>query len=260
MGRRTVAALGDETRIHDLMDGVDTGITRQSFERVFRSAPYAKHLHAHVLEEHISWFFKQADEFLRLREAGKGIHEKTLVRDYDRCKRLIEGTEERLQQLRTFVQKYPLCGPSRTAPVARFILESLTPLENKLAETFEETRRDIEVNRRLRKNLHPKTGSYEFVRALHKYISYKFPEMKEADKAALIGAVKAGARLFPAAKLLDDPVESVQREMKRAKQHEKKQQEPTPEPNRTSTHLGRSRKKKGRGNGRKNKVRRRSQK
>jgi hypothetical protein len=87
----------------------------------------------------------------------------------------------------------------------------------------EDTLRDIEVNQRLRKNLHPKTARYEFNRGLHKYISHKFPKMKEADKAALIGAVKASARLFPAAKLLDDHVDSVQREMTRAKQHEKKQ-------------------------------------
>jgi hypothetical protein len=102
-------------------------------------------------------------------------------------------------------------------------LENLRSLENTLTEIFEETRRDIEVNQRLRKNLHPKTGNYEFIRALHKYISYKFPKMKEADKAALIGAVKTGAGLLPSAMPDGDPIESVQTEMKRAKRHEKKQ-------------------------------------
>lgn len=76
--------------------------------------------------------------------------------------------------------------------------------------------------------LRPKTGSYEFIRTLHKYVSQKFPKLKEADKAALIGAVKAGARLLLTAKLRDDPVESVQTEMKRAKQYEKKQRRRDP--------------------------------
>jgi len=254
-----VAALGDECRIRDLMDDVNTGITRQTFERVFRSAPYADHLQAQVLGEHVSWFFSEADEFLRLREAGKRIEEKTLVRDYARCKNLMEGTEQRLCDLRTFVQKYPLDGPSRTAPVAQFISDSLTPLENTFASTFEETRRDIEVNQRLRKMLHPKTANYEFILALHKYISYKFPKLKEANKAALIGAVKAGARLIPATRLLDDPVESVQTDMKRAKRYEKKQHERTPTPSKTPKHRKRSKKIKGKDR-RKNKVRRRSQK
>lgn len=137
-----MAALGDETRIRDLMDGVNTGITLQSFERVFRSVPYAEHLQSRVLEDHVRWFFRQADEFLRLREAGAGIDEKTLVRDYQRCKKLIARTQERLQQLRTLVQKSQIEGPSRTAPVARFILDSLKQFETKLTEIFEETHRE----------------------------------------------------------------------------------------------------------------------
>lgn len=223
-----MTALGDERRIRDLMDEVNTGITPRTFETVFRSVPYAKHLQTQVLDEHVLWFFKEADEFLRLREAGKQIDEKTLARDYQRCKKLIASTRKKLKQLRTFVQKSPVRGPSRTAPVARSILEALASLQMMLTETFEDTLRDIEVNQRLRKNLHPKTANYEFNRSLHKYISYKFPIMKEADKASLIGAVKAGAKLFPATQLLDDHVESVQREITRAKQHEKKQrQNPT---------------------------------
>jgi hypothetical protein len=258
-GRRTVAALGDERRIYDLMDRVNTGITRQLFESVFRSVPYAEHLQSQVLEEHVRWFFKQADEFLRLRVAGKEIDEKLLVRDYERCRRLIKGTEKGLQQLRTFVQKYRLHGPSRTAPVARFILGNLTSLQSELTETFEETRRDIAVNERLRRMLHPKTGSYEFIGALDKYISYKFPGMQEADKAALIGAVKAGARLLPSAKLREDPVESLQTEMKRAKRHEKKQREGNPESSGSASRTGEKfRKRKNRTT--KQKGRRRNQK
>ena len=149
------------------------------------------------------------------------------------------------------VQRSPLEGPTRTAPVARFILENLTSLETTLTETFEETLRDIEVNQRLRRMLHPKTGNYEFILALHKYISYKFPGLKEADKAALIGAVKTGAGLLPPATPDDDPLESVQREMKRAKQHEETQRRRDPRAKRDFDALEKIEKSEGESQGKK---------
>jgi hypothetical protein len=216
--------LGDEKTVAEYMEGaLETGVTLQSFTKAFLNYPAAQELRPSVKRMPVRLFFKIADEFLRLRVAAKEAKRLKMIRDYQQGTKLIAGTQKRMTDFLAFLQKFPTTGRARTPPIARFVCGIILPAQKQLEKTLEDTLRNIAAQQSLVEGLRRKTEVYEYIIDLERFISGRFPKMKVMDKAVLVGAALAGAKLFTEDDLSNDPQGRLPRKIFLAMRYYKKQ-------------------------------------
>jgi hypothetical protein len=214
-----MTGLGDEKRVMDYMTEADIGVTRPSFGMMFRGFPPAKFVQAQVDRYYMDAFFQFAEFFLRARAAGRAINKRDRVRDYERCRRLMQGTRDTLIKLQNYSRRFPQNGPSRTAPVARFILDETARLTEELNSTFEETINDMDDEESMLMEIQPKSAAKKYTDTVWSFISHQFPKMSLRGRRALLGAALAGAKLYTPEELGRNPMQRIPRKITMARRY-----------------------------------------
>lgn len=190
--------LGNENQPEDC---IDTGITRESFERAFRkflghvTDPDAQGLR--VFTEQMDGFFKIADAFLRERYGSPSAERKReLLADYRKSGRLMKGVEQRLSELKKFADGFVTDRPSRRGPIASYIISQVDEFAEEMDRNFYDIRHSIELQETRVPQLLVKTLTDEFISNLIIFIENEFPDGK--NRNILIAAAMVGARQFTA--------------------------------------------------------------
>jgi hypothetical protein len=228
-----MAVFGDDKTVPEYMDEIDTGVTRESFEKAFRAFPDAELLQRKVTASQMRFFFAAADDFSRLRGLGKAkIDRRGMKADYKRCLKLItdldKGLAVLLRRAQRIREKSLQRGPSRTGPVAGVIAEKLASVQEDFRNTLEETVRNTQMQQQLLDAISPNKNTVEFTIHLENILSSQFRDWKREDKNALFGAALAGAKAYTAEELAKsaegklDLLDRIRRRLSAASKHRRK--------------------------------------
>jgi hypothetical protein len=232
----------DERNPDEYIEQVSTGVTRESFEKAFRSFGPVQHLLPLIDKNAMDILFEIADHYLHHYFGVRAMDKRLLCQDYGTWEKLLSGTDSRLEELQNFMQSFIRSGRPRTSSRARAMLKETRAFHRKLDNRFLGEEFRIRGWQFLLSVLNGKTAVYEYTPDLEAFIKGEFSKLHREDKDVLIAAAMAGARMYTAAERADPcVVNRIPMQVSRAKRHYKRYYS-DPDVGRVSSYLNAKRK------------------
>jgi hypothetical protein len=179
--------------------------TLEKFKNKFRDYPWARKSQKFVKDHQIERLFEMSCDFLREKSGIPPMREAGVLRDMEKCEKLIITVGRKLGGIEALLQKSITGGGHWTVKLGRPILNDVTVLRKRVRETlYGDELHQLHLQRSWASKLKLKVLTYEFTLKLERFVTkllIKFPtklplpEKKQKQNTnALMAAVFVAAR------------------------------------------------------------------
>jgi len=210
----------DELNFDEYMEKAMPGVTRASFEKGFRDFGPVQPLLKLIDTRAMDTLFRIVDEHLRYDISARAIDRRQWGQDYDRWLKLLDGADDKVAELETFVRSFDQARSPRTASGARAMLKQVRAFRGRMDRLFFQKEYQVRASRSVVERLYVKRAVYELTLDLDGFTVYNFPKLKTKDRQVILAAAMAGARMYTKTELeKSDVVARIPQQVSRAKRY-----------------------------------------